>query len=152
MSGDIDPCVGGCFDGGWECQPGGQGDTDWIFLVPPAQFFNQYSFFTDPTYGITEVTLVRVAGDDGFADVELGCMGAVSGWEAYDGEGQYEVAHVTLYRNGEDDTYDCDTSQHSATSDEPFGLVVWGTDRDASYGYAAGGGAAAINDVEIPIE
>ena len=38
MSGDISNCIGGCFDGGWLCEPGGQGDTDWIQLVPPAQF------------------------------------------------------------------------------------------------------------------
>jgi len=152
MSGDISSCIGGCFDGGWSCQPGGQGDTDWIVLVPPAQFFNSYTFFTDPTYGVTAVSLVRVKGDDGFADVDIACHGTVTGWSPVGSAGVYEVAHVTLYRGGIGDVAACETSQHSASSELPFGLVVWGTDRDASYAYAAGGGAAQINDVEIPIE
>jgi len=152
MSGDISPCVGGCFDGGWTCDPGGQGDTDWIVLVPPAQFFNSYTFFTDPTYGVTAVSLVRVKGDAGFADVEIACLGTVTGWTPVGDDGKYEVAHVTLYRGGVGEVAACETSQHSASSELPFGLTVWGTDRDASYGYAAGGGAAEINDVEIPIE
>jgi hypothetical protein len=152
MSGDIGSCIGGCFDGGWECQPGGQGDTDWIVLVPPAQFFNSYAFFTDPTYGVTAVSLVRVKGDAGFADVEIACLGTVTGWSPVGDDGMYEVAHVTLYRGGVGEVTACETSQHSATSELPFGLTVWGTDRDASYAYAAGGGAAEINDVEIPIE
>ena len=152
MSGDISSCIGGCFDGGWLCEPGGQGDTDWIVLIPPAQFFTSYAFFTDPTYGITGVSLVRVKGDAGFADVEIACLGTVTGWAPVGDDGAYEVAHVTLYRGGVDEVADCDTSQHAASSELPFGLTVWGTDRDASYGYAAGGGAAEINDVEIPIE
>ena len=87
------------------CSPGGQGDTDWIHLVPPAQFYNEYSFFTDPTYGITSVSFVRVAGTSGFADVELECMGTVTGWQALGTSGEYEIAHVDLYRGGVDDTY-----------------------------------------------
>jgi hypothetical protein len=152
MSGDIDPAVGGCFDGNYECLPGGQGDTEWINLVPPAQFFNSYSFFVDPTYGITEIALVRVEGAEGFADVTVECLGVIDGWVTVGTDAKYQVAHATLYRGGVGTTPECETSQHSAHSDEPFGLVVWGTDRDASYGYAAGGGAAEINDVEIPIE
>jgi hypothetical protein len=151
MSGDITASLGGCFDGGWYCGSG-LGDTDWIVLVPPAQFFNSYTFFTDPTYGVTAVALVRVAGESGFADVEIACHGIVDGWTPLGDDGTYEIAHVTLYRGGIDEVADCETSQHSAWSELPFGLTVWGTDHDASYGYAAGGGAAEINDVEIPIE
>ena len=44
----------------------------------------------------------------------------------------------------------CATSRHVASSKGLFGLVVWGTDWAASYGYPAGGNLTSINQVVVP--
>jgi hypothetical protein len=143
MSGSISGgALGGCFG-----SPCTLGDTDWINLVPPAQFLSRYAFFIDPTYGVTSVALIRTAGPNGFADVDIACMGAVTGWMPVGNSTEYEVAHVDLHRGG---VGACATSQQEASSPLPFGLTVWGTDRDASYGYPAGGNARVINTVDVP--
>jgi len=145
MSGSISDgaAQGGCFG-----SPCNLGDTDWITLVPPAQFLSRYAFFIDPTYGVTSVSIVRVAGPTGFEDVTLACMAdAVSGWQPVGVSDIYEVAHVDLHRGG---VGPCATSQQEASSLQPFGMTVWGVDRDASYGYPAGGNAQTINTVAVP--
>jgi hypothetical protein len=38
----------------------------------------------------------------------------------------------------------CVNGHHSAESAAPFGIVVWGTDAYASYGYPAGGNARQL--------
>jgi hypothetical protein len=100
---------------------------------------------------VTSVSVIRVAKDGKFADVELECLGKIEGFEPVDGNGKYQVAHIHLYREGKGIKKECETSQHYADSQNPFGLIVWGTDFCASYGYAAGGGLKSINTVEIPI-
>ncbi len=45
---------------------------------------------------------------------------------------------------------DCLTNRHVASSAQPFGIVVWGTARAASYGYPAGGNFASVNTVVVP--
>jgi hypothetical protein len=143
MSGSIsDGTLGGCFQ-----SPCTLGDTDWINLVPPAQFLSRYAFFIDPTYGVTTVAVTRTRGPNGFADVDIACMGAVTGWMPVGNSTEYEVAHVDLHRGG---VGPCATSQQEASSPLPFGLTVWGLDRDASYGYPAGGNARVINSVNVP--
>jgi hypothetical protein len=144
MSGSIseDEARSGCFQ-----SPCSLGDTDWINVVSPAQFLQRYAFFIDPTYGVTSLAVVRVRGASGFADVDIACMGSVAGWAPVGDSGQYEVATIDLHRGG---IGPCATSQHEATSALPFGLTVWGVDRDASYGYPAGGNAREINAVAVP--
>ena len=44
----------------------------------------------------------------------------------------------------------CDNGPHTASSAAPFGLVVWGLDEWASYGYPAGGNIGPINSVIVP--
>ncbi len=128
----------------------GLGDEEWVSLLSPKQFQNRYVFFTDPTYGTTNLVIIRAQGEDGFEDVEIECLGAVNGWAPVGNEGVYEYAHVDLER-GNVPVGQCGTSRHLAESDGPFGIVVWGTDRYASYGYPAGSDISKINEVVLPV-
>ena len=44
----------------------------------------------------------------------------------------------------------CQNGAHTAKSDNPFGITVWGMDWWASYAYPAGGSAVKLNDVVVP--
>jgi IgGFc binding protein len=134
----------GCGSSPGVCQ---LGDDEWVMLVPPQQFLRYYAFFVDPTYGTSTLVLVRVRGATGFADVDVECMGNVEDWMPVGDSGEYEVAHVELFRSSMGMHPECETSQHVASSDGDFGVVVWGTDSAASYGYPAGGGLESINGV-----
>ncbi len=128
----------------------GLGDEEWVIQLPPEQFLAHYAFFTDPTYAATNLVITRAAGPGGFKDVEIECLGTVTGWQPVGSGGKYEVAYVDLYRAFVGATPACATSQHSATSSGAFGITVWGTDYYASYGYPAGGNIGTINDVVVP--
>ncbi len=123
-----------------------------MMMTPPGQFLRRYVFFVDPTYATTNLVLVRQRNDTGFSDVDISCLGKVSGWQAVGAGGNYEVAHVDLFRAFKGSNINCETSQHVATSDGDFGITVWGTDSYASYGYPAGGNLATINTVVIKPE
>lgn len=127
----------------------GLGDDEWVMLVPPAQFLRSYAFFVDPTYGTSTLVFVREAGLLGFRDVDLACLGTIGGWQPVGSDGRFEYAHVELFRGGVASVAACATSQHLAQSDGNFGVVVWGTDSAASYGYPAGGNLQTINQVDV---
>ncbi|MCX4241071.1 IgGFc-binding protein [Paraliomyxa miuraensis] len=129
--------------------PCGLGDDDWVVLVPPAQFLRSYAFFVDPTYGTSSLVVVREAGPTGFELVTLDCMGTITGWQPVGTDGRFEYAHVELFRGGVASVPACATSQHLATSDGNFGIVVWGQDAAASYGYPAGGNLRSINAIDV---
>ncbi|MDC0668131.1 IgGFc-binding protein [Nannocystis radixulma] len=125
------------------------GDEEWVILLPPAQFLQEYIFFTDPSYATTNLVITRVDDGDGFHDVTVDCLGTVSGWQPVGGDARFEVATVDLIRadvgvNG------CTNGQQTAKSDGKFGLVVWGLDSYSSYAYPAGGNAIALTDLVIP--
>ncbi|WP_146659362.1 IgGFc-binding protein [Enhygromyxa salina] len=143
MAGAISPHLGGCLN-----QCSGLGDEEWINLVAPAQYMRRYVFFVDPTYGVSSLAIIRTQGANGFEDVELACYGVVDGWTPVGNEGLYEVAHIDLYRGG---VGQCAQSQQEAWSVAPFGIIVWGVDHYASYGYPAGGNARTINDLVVPV-
>ncbi|WP_437806323.1 IgGFc-binding protein [Sorangium sp. So ce1078] len=126
------------------------GDEEWVIQLPSEQFLERYVFFTDPTYATTSLVITRVKGPDGFADVELSCLGPVTGWRPVGTAGAFEVAHVDLSRGFVGASPACETSQHEASSAGAFGVTVWGTDFFASYGYPAGGNVVSINDVVAP--
>ncbi|MCA9705795.1 MAG: IgGFc-binding protein [Myxococcales bacterium] len=136
----------GCTGQAGPCQ---LGDDEWVVLVPPAQFLRSYAFFVDPTYGTSTLVFVREAGPTGFHDVDLACMGTITGWQPVGNAGVYEYAHVELFRSGSGAIPACETSQHLAQSDGHFGVLVWGTDSAASYGYPAGGNLQSINQVDV---
>ena len=60
--------------------PCGLGDEEWVSLLSPKQFQDRYIFFTDPTYGTTNLVIIRSKGETGFADVTVECLGVVGGW------------------------------------------------------------------------
>jgi hypothetical protein len=44
----------------------------------------------------------------------------------------------------------CENGRHEASSDGPFGIVVWGLDSYSSYAYPAGGNAAQLTTMVVP--
>ncbi len=128
----------------------GIGDPEYTNIVPPLQYLNSYLFATDPTYRYTSLVFKRQKDASGFfQDVNLDCMGPVTGWTPVGTEGKYEVARFLIVQNGAP-VGSCDNGVHTATSPVPFGLSVWGYDLDVSYGYPAGMSVKAINTVVVP--
>jgi hypothetical protein len=125
------------------------GDEEFLDVLPPAQWLSKYVFFTDPTYGTTNLTVTRMKSPTGFKDVSIDCIGTVTGWKPVGSGGKYEVTDTDLVRATRG-TGSCTNGGHVATSDAPFGLVVWGLDEFASYAYPAGGNVASINTVVVP--
>lgn len=146
--------TGATFGGG---APGGSttgGDPDFVNVVPSDQFLDRYVFFTDHTFPETTLTIVRRKTHAGFQPVEIDCVGQVTGWSPLGEAGQYEYAWVRLtagfvpqkFARGE-----CSYGRHEAVSDGPFSLTVWGTGKDASYGYPGGMGSRPVNDAPPPL-
>ncbi len=128
----------------------GVGGPETVNIVPPAQFLPQYIFFTDPSYGYTEIALTRQKGsDNNFHDVTLDCLGTVSGWQNVGTGGLYQYAHVDL-RHAQAPVGKCDNGLHTIKSDVPFGITVWGYDSASSYAYPAGASVKPINTVVVP--
>lgn len=125
------------------------GDEDFVNMLPPAQWLLRYVFFTDPTYPTTNLVFTRKKVNGAFADVNLDCIGAVSGWQPIGSGGEYEITNVDLIRGGVANGA-CANGPHVAESAAPFGLTVWGLDTYSSYGYPAGGNATTINTVVVP--
>lgn len=129
--------------------PPNLGDEEFVVMLPPAQFLQDYVFFTDPSFATTNLVLTRVKQGDGFADVTVDCLGVVGGWKPVGDEGLTEVTTVDLVR-ADIGVGGCSNGHHTASSDGPFGVVVWGLDSYSSYAYPAGGSARALTDVVVP--
>jgi hypothetical protein len=138
----------------------GAGDPDFVIGVPPDQYLSRYVFFTDPTYPETNLVVVRRAKDGVFHDVQLDCLGALSGWQAV---GDYQWTRVDLSTGNFVGVGGCSTGAREMHSDAPFGLWVWGWGTHAtgdplvgtytmavSYGYPGGMNARRINEVFVP--
>jgi hypothetical protein len=126
------------------------GGPETVNIVPPAQFLPSYIFFTDPSYGYTEIALTRQkASDNTFHDVTLDCLGTVTGWQAVGASGQYQYVHVDLATAGSG-VGKCANGLHTIKSDVPFGITVWGYDSASSYAYPAGASVKPINTVVVP--
>jgi hypothetical protein len=118
--------------------------------MPSAQYLSKYVFFTDPSYATTNLVFVREKGSSGaFADVRLDCAGTLGGWQPVGAGGRYEIANVDLIRAFVPQGT-CTNGPHTAESNAPFGLMVWGEDYAASYAYPAGGNVTPINTVVVP--
>jgi hypothetical protein len=124
------------------------GDEEYVGVVPPAQYLRTYVFFTDPTYATTNLVVTRRRVGGAFHDVELDCAGTLSGWLPLGADSDYEYTNIDLIRDGLPNGA-CDNGPHTATSDAPFGIMVWGLDEWASYAYPAGGNVGVINDVIV---
>ncbi|MBK7585000.1 MAG: IgGFc-binding protein [Myxococcales bacterium] len=150
--------------------PAGYGDPEFLRVVPGLQYLSRYVFFTDPTYPETNLVVVRRKGKTGFAAVELDCAGVLSGWQALGAGQTYEYTRVDLSRHNFEAQGKCNNGRHEMTSNESFGLSVWGwgspetrpgksdacntsepdNSCDVSYAYPAGENIVPINSVYVP--
>jgi hypothetical protein len=126
------------------------GDEEFVNILAPSQFLDHYVFFTDPTYGYTNLVVTRVKGASGFVDVWLDCMTTpLQGWTNIDSAGKYQLTNVWLVMGGVPQGA-CSNGPQSAHSQSAFGVMVWGLDDYASYAYPAGGNIAPLNAVVVP--
>ena len=138
----------------------GEGDPEWVNVVPVGQYLDSYVFFTDPTYPETSLVVVRQKDDKGsFQDVELACMGTLTGWQPL---GDHEYTRVTLVTGKFEGQSGCANGRQTMKSKAPFTTTVWGWGSVTfgpadiytayvSYAYPAGMGTKLINKVEIPV-
>jgi IgGFc binding protein len=124
---------------------GVSGDPETVNVVPPAQYLDHYVFFTDPTYGETNLVVVR---DHTLGrDVTIDCQsGPLTGWQPIGTK--YETTRIDLQHLGAK-VGDCDNGRHEMKSSAPFGLTVWGWDEAVSYAYPAGASVKPINSVVV---
>lgn len=132
----------------------GYGDPDFVTSVPPEQYLSQYVFFTDPTYPETNLVVVRARGvDQQFHDVNLDCLGPLTGWTPIGAD--FEYTRQDLSTGNFAAVGSCNNGRHEIKSDAPFGLWVWGWGtpmtstftQNVSYGYPGGMNVAPINDI-----
>lgn len=146
--------TGARFGGG---APGGGttgGDPEFVNIAPSDQFLDRYVFFTDYTYPETSLTVVRRKTVSGFRPVELACGGEITGFAPLGSSGEYEYAYVRLTTGFVPQKLakgTCGYGRHLAQSEGPFSVTVWGTGKDASYGYVGGVGARPINEAPAPV-
>jgi hypothetical protein len=135
----------------------GEGDPEWVNVVPTEQYLDNYVFFTDPTYPETSLVVVRRPGaNDVFQDVELDCSGVLDGWQAV---GDYEWTRVDMVTGNFQAVDGCENGRHVISSEGAFGVTVWGWGSQASqpffsqyvsYAYPAGASIQGINEVILP--
>ena len=134
----------------------GEGDPEWVNVIPTAQDLDSYVLFTDPTYSETNLVVVRRPSKNGtFADVNLDCAGPLTGWQPL---GPYEYTRADLVTGNFQNVGNCSNGRHEIKSDLPFGVTVWGWGSAAagsfftqyvSYAYPAGASVAKINQVTV---
>jgi hypothetical protein len=79
--------------------------------------------------------------------VTLPTQSTVTSWNV-DSKGQYQYVHVDLVTSGAG-VGKCNNGLHTASSDIPFGITVWGYDSASSYAYPAGASVKPINTVVV---
>ena len=105
---------------------------------------SHYVFFTDPTYGYTNLVVVRSLGGP---PVMLDCISdALTGWLPIGTH--YEYTRVDVQLDGTK-LGNCDNGRHEMSSAGPFGLTVWGWDLAVAYAYPAGAAVRPINSVIV---
>ena len=121
-----------------EDQGDGEGDAEFVNLVPPAQYLPRYTFFTDPTYPETDLVIVRVLDPTlgVFPDVSLDCRGLLRGWLPVGTGGIYEYVRADLSTGDFQGLGGCDNGVHTitgtfaandgSTAVPKFGVTVWG--------------------------
>ncbi|EYF08149.1 IgGFc-binding protein [Chondromyces apiculatus] len=136
-----------------------RGDPEFVNVIPPDQYLKSYVFFTDPTYPETNLVITRKKTATGFADVQLGCAGTLTGWQPVGTGGEYEYTRFDLVRGNFVPQGGCDNGRNELSSQGPIGLTVWGWGSAAtvgfftgavSYAYPAGASIQPINTVTVP--
>lgn len=101
-----------------------RGDPEFVNVVPTAQYLTRYTLFTDPTYPETSLVVVRGRASAGFAEVTLGCLGVLAGWQPLGSD--YQYTRVSLVTGDFEGQGGCDNGVHTLASEAPFGVTVWG--------------------------
>ncbi|EYF08151.1 IgGFc-binding protein [Chondromyces apiculatus] len=136
-----------------------RGDPEFVNVIPSDQYLKSYTFFTDPTYPETNLIVTRRRMESGFADVQLGCAGTLTGWQPVGSGGEYEYTRIDLVRGNFVPQGSCDNGRHQISSAGPIGLTVWGwgsaatggfSTQAVSYAYPAGASIQPINTVTVP--
>ena len=132
---------------------GGQGDPEFVNVVPAGQWLNSYSFYADPTYPETSLVVVRAKSRGEFKDVWLECAGNLPDFRPIGTRGDYEFTRVDLSKNyGAGQKFGskaCRTGLQRMTSEGPFTATLWGWGSAVSY--AAPGGMAYRKLVTTPL-
>lgn len=152
MSGTVNPSPYNDGEPGYNVN--GEGDPDFVNLIPDEQFLDHYVFFIDHTYANTSVTLVRRNDGTGFQDVDVDCVGTVGDWRPLGTDGRIEYTWLVLTKDGKGTSAGgkiCQYGRHEASSAGAFELYVWGTDKFASYGYPAGAGSRPATKVRVEV-
>jgi len=133
---------------------GGQGDPDFVNVVPSGQYLSSYSFYADPTYAETSLVIVRAKSAGAFKDVWLECAGNLGDFRPIGTRGEYEYRRVDLTRNhGPGEAFGsstCRSGLQRMRSEGPFTATLWGWDVYASYAHP--GGMAQRRLVLTPME
>ncbi len=133
---------------------GGEGDPEFVNVVPAGQYLSSYSFFADPSYAETSLVVIRAKTNGVFEDVWLECAGNLTGFVPIGMRGQYEFVRVDLSRRGgPGDSFDagvCTTGLQRMRSVGAFTATVWGYDAYSSYAYP--GGTAQRKLVATPLD
>jgi hypothetical protein len=157
----------------------GEGDAEFVNVVPPAQYLPRYTFFTDPTYPETNLVVVRVKDPTlgVYPDVALDCVGTLGSWADLGTSGEYQFTRVDLSTANFAPVGSCDNGVHTIEATfvgvdsglpvPKIGVAVWGwgntitlpipddTDprstRWVSYGYPAGANFGRLNSVVVPV-
>jgi len=135
----------------------GEGDPEWVNVIPTDQYLDNYVFFTDPTYSETSLVVTRRPSTQTgqFADVTLDCAGPLTGWQPF---GDLEYTRIDLVTGNFQNVGNCSNGRHEMSSEVPFGVTVWGWGSAAtstftqyvSYAYPAGASVQPINEVNVP--
>ncbi len=133
-----------------------EGDPEWVNVVPPDQYLDNYVLFTDPTYPETNLVVIRTPNkmDGSFADVTLDCLSEpLKDWQPL---GKFEYTRVDLMTGNFQEVNGCSNGRHEMKSKNAFGVTVWGWGSKAaqgtslvSYAYPAGASVQPINDVVV---
>ena len=99
------------------------GDPAFILAVPVEQYRSDYTFHAPSGFEFDYVTLTARVGSEIVFD---GAVIDESEWIEF-GRGDYHVARLPIA-----------DGVHTASGDEPFGIMIHGYDSFVSYGFAGG--------------
>jgi hypothetical protein len=122
----------------------GEGDPEFVNVIPPPQYLPRYTFFTDPTYPETNLVIVSVLDPltNQFPTVDLDCAGTLGGWQPVGTKGKYQFTRLDLSTGNFQGQNGCNNGVHTITSTLPgappgdtpaFGVTVWGWGSQATY-------------------
>lgn len=136
----------------------GEGDPEFVNVIPPAQYLPGYTFFTDPTYPETNLVIVAAldAATNQFPTVNLDCAGTLTGWQPVGTKGKYQFTRLDLSTGNFQGQNGCNNGVHGIKASlegappgdaAAIGVTVWGWGSGATLPCTAG--AEGTNADEI---